>query len=122
FLAALRKTIFDDQVLTLDVAELSQPIRKVLDGPQPQVAHQPDAPHPHGLLRACRERPRRRAADSQDEIAPPHSITSSARASKVGGKVMPRVLAVLRFRTRSNLVGCCTGRSPGFSPLSTRPT
>jgi hypothetical protein len=33
------------------------------------------------LLRACRERPQRRAAEKRDELAPPHySITSSARA------------------------------------------
>src|SRR5262249_21261267 len=39
-----------------------------------------------GLLRARRERPRcRRAADKGDELAPFHSITSSARASSVGG-------------------------------------
>ena len=43
-----------------------------------------DAPHPLGLLRARRQRPRRRAADERDELAPPHSITSSARATKVG--------------------------------------
>ena len=34
-----------------------------------------------GLLRPRRERPRRRAAEHRDERAPPHSITSSARAS-----------------------------------------
>src|SRR6266481_815604 len=42
------------------------------------------------LLRARRERPHRRAAAERDEIAPPyHSITSSARASSVGGMVRP---------------------------------
>jgi hypothetical protein len=36
------------------------------------------------LLRACRERPRgRRAAEEHNELAPLHSITSSARASRV---------------------------------------
>src|SRR5215472_3661932 len=38
------------------------------------------------LLRACGERPRcRRAAEKRDELATSHSITSSARASSVGG-------------------------------------
>src|SRR5262249_39016822 len=37
------------------------------------------------LLRARRERARRCAAEQRDELAPPHSITSSARASSVGG-------------------------------------
>jgi hypothetical protein len=40
------------------------------------------------LLRARRERPRsRRTAEQRDEIAPFHSITSSARASNIGGTV-----------------------------------
>src|SRR5262249_42499869 len=37
--------------------------------------------------RARRERPRRRAAEQRDELAALHSITSSARASSVGGTV-----------------------------------
>ena len=82
-----------------------------------------DAPHPLGLLRARRERPRRRrAAEQRDELAPLHSITSSARASSVGGTSRPSALAVLRLMTSSNLVGCCTGRSAGFSPLRMRST
>src|SRR5262249_44086008 len=32
------------------------------------------------------------------------------------GKASPSAVAVLRFTTISNLVGNCTGRSPGFSP------
>jgi len=36
------------------------------------------------LLRARRERPSRRAAEQRDEVAPLHSITSSARASSIG--------------------------------------
>ena len=35
-----------------------------------------------------------------------HSITSSARASSVGGTSRPSALAVLRLMTNSNLVGC----------------
>jgi hypothetical protein len=46
-----------------------------------------------------------------------YSITSSARASSVGGTSSPSVLAVLRLITSSNLVGCSTERSPGFAPL-----
>src|SRR4051812_458803 len=51
-----------------------------------------------------------------------HSITSSARASSVDGTSMPSVLAVLRLITSSYLVGACTGRSAGFSPLRMRST
>jgi hypothetical protein len=42
------------------------------------------------LLRPRREGPTgRRAAEQRDEIASLHSITSSARASKVGGMSRP---------------------------------
>jgi hypothetical protein len=45
----------------------------------------PDHRH-RRLLRARRERPRgRRAAEKRDELAAVHSITSSARASTLGG-------------------------------------
>src|SRR5215471_16109599 len=47
-----------------------------------------------------------------------YSIISSAVASSVCGNVRPNVLAVLRFRTRSNFVGCSTGKSDGFEPCS----
>src|SRR5262249_24788753 len=76
-----------------------------------------DASHPLRLLRARRERPRRRAAEQRNELAPPHSITSSARASNVAGISRPSALAVLRFKISSNSVGCWTGRSPGLVPL-----
>src|SRR3989304_781079 len=46
-----------------------------------------------------------------------HRITSSARMRTDWGMVRPRALAVLRFTTSSNLVGCSTGRSPGLAPL-----
>src|SRR6516162_3122125 len=65
-------------------------------------------------------------AEQRDELAALHlrarSITSSARASSVGGTSRPRALAVLRLITSSYLVGACTGRSAGFSPLNMRST
>src|SRR5262249_13372362 len=67
-------------------------------------------------------RPCGRTADKRDELAPPHSITSSARAINAGEMVRPSALAVLRLITKSNFVGSSTGRSPGFSPLSMRAT
>src|SRR5262245_65251968 len=80
---------------------------------------------PTSMLRdaCCALRPRRerpcdcRAAEQRDELAPPHSITSSARARSVAGTSMPSALALLRLITSSYLVGACTGRSAGFSPL-----
>jgi hypothetical protein len=81
-----------------------------------QTIVQSSLPHPFALLRARRERPRRRAADEQYELAPPdHSITSSARASSLSGIWRPSALAVLRLMASSNAVGRCTGRSVGFS-------
>src|SRR5262249_52117434 len=64
-----------------------------------------DKSHPPNfscLLRARRERPRRGAAEQRDECAARfHSITSSARASTVGGISRPSVFAVVRLMTRS---------------------
>src|SRR5262249_60512426 len=50
-------------------------------------------------------------------LPPRHSITSSARASSVGGTSRPSALAVFRLITNSNLVGAWTGSSAGFAPL-----
>jgi hypothetical protein len=54
--------------------------------------------------------------ESRDELAPLHSMTSSARASSDGGRVRPKVFAVCKLITNSNRVGCSTGRSAGFAP------
>ena len=79
------------------------------------------------LLRARGERPKKRrhgcgAAEQRDELAPFHSTTSSARPSSGSGTVRPSALAVLRLMISSTFVDCCTGRSPGFSPLRIFPT
>src|SRR5262245_5713550 len=77
-----------------------------------------DEPHPLGLLRARRQRPRRRRAEQRDEVAPPHqSITSSICASSDGEIVSPSASAVFMLSTTWNLVGCSTGRSAGLAPL-----
>src|SRR5262245_3575128 len=64
---------------------------------------------------------RRRATEQRDELASfhvrGHSITSSARASRLSGTVRPSAFAVLRLITSSNLVGCSTGRSAGLAPF-----
>src|SRR5262249_39112162 len=79
----------------------------------------------HRHRRLLRPRPKRPcghpATEQRDELAAFHSITSSAMASTPGGMVRLSVLAVLRLITNSNLVGCTTGRSLGFSPLRIRP-
>src|SRR4026209_881542 len=50
-----------------------------------------------------------------------HSITSSARASSVEGISRRSALAALGLVTRSNFVGCSTGKSAGLAPFSIRP-
>jgi hypothetical protein len=75
------------------------------------------------LLRASRDGPRRnRAAEQRDELAPLHSITSSAATSKPGGTVRPSIRAVWALMTRSNFVDWTTGRSAGLAPFKMRPT
>src|SRR5262249_52958879 len=124
--SALRPARFDGQVPTIDIASFTQPF---VERAQPvcKLAGPFGAEHTNhrhrGLLRTRGERPRRRrAADERDELAAPHSTTSSARASRVSGTVRPSALAVLRLITNSYLVGACTGRSAGFSPLRMRST
>ena len=51
-----------------------------------------------------------------------HSITSSARASSVGGTSRPSTFAVCRLMTSSYLVGCCTGKSLVLVPRRMRST
>src|SRR5262249_38503003 len=78
--------------------------------------------NPSAPLGQCRKWPRNgRPAQTGNELPTPHSITSSARASSVGGMVSPRASAVLRLMTSSNFVGCITGRSAGWAPLRMRP-
>src|SRR4051794_4753643 len=110
---------FEYDVLALGISKLSQsrpecgPKRKVLGksrcGADPQYL-------PY-LLRGRRNRPHRSAAKQLDECAPfHHSMTSSARASSVGGISRRSAFAVVMLMIRSNLVGCSTGRSDGLAP------
>src|SRR5262249_40965809 len=78
-------------------------------------------PHSLRLLCSRRERPRCRAAEQRDELAAAgHSITSSARASRLGGTSKRSALAVLRLITSSNRLGRSIGRSAGLAPRRMR--
>ena len=79
-------------------------------------------PHPLALLRARRERPRCRTVEQRDELAPFHSITSSASDRTLSENLTPSAFAVLRLITNSNLLDCMTGKSAGFAPLRILPT
>ena len=48
-------------------------------------------------------------------------MTSSARASSVGGTLSPSALAVFMLIAVKYLVGACTGRSAGFCHAGLRP-
>ena len=82
--------VVDPHVAAVGPAQLLQPLQERRDAGlrfrivRGAVHEHADAPHALALLRARRERPRgRRAAEQRDELAPLHSITSSARASSV---------------------------------------
>src|SRR5207302_1871277 len=117
----------DVQIATVFPAKQAEPFHQGGRVPLPyriarQVPHQ-HAETAHRTLRLRGDRPshNRAGCERDDEPAPPHSITSSARASSVRGTVRPSALAVLRLMTSSNLVGCCTGRSAGLAPFRILP-
>src|SRR5215470_3933582 len=60
--------------------------------------------------------------EPHDELAPLHSITSSASASSLSGTVSPSILAVWWLITSSIFDTCITGKSAGRAPLRMRPT
>src|ERR1700745_142608 len=114
--------VLDRHILALDVASFTNTLlecsQKVCTAVRRRAVEDPDHRHCR-LLRARREWPGRggRAANERDDLAPPHhSITSSARSRNDSGIVRPSALAVVRLMTRSNLVACSTGISPGFAP------
>src|SRR5262249_12502154 len=116
---SLRPAIDDGKILPLDVTVLAQGITECPQhrGRRDRASEKtnPDLFVPLALLRARRERPRRRrAAEQRDESATLHSITSSARATSSGGRSRPSARAVLRLIASSNLTGCSTGRSAGL--------
>src|SRR3954447_908116 len=122
----------DNQVAPFGVATFLEARTKRPDCP---LSHFTRAEQPQGraLLCFCPGWPCRRQADQCNKLASlhwrldvsmtvvefqhsyrgciPYSITSSARASNVGGTMMPSALAVLRLITSLNLVDCSTGRS-----------
>ena len=124
--ASLRPAIFDCDCPSLGPAEFVQSLHKS-GGPLALASVAPPKNPMVGNLPGCCAR----AASGHAAAAPPssvmnsrrlHSITSSARASSDGGTSRPSDLAVLRLITSSYLVGACTGRSAGFSPLRMRST
>src|SRR6516164_879096 len=118
----------DPRVATLAPAQLLQDLLERRDTyltlwiVSRHVHEHANAPPALRLLRTHRERPHRHAAEQRDELAPSHSITSSAVSRSDGATVMPSAPAVFKLIDSSNLVGLWTGRSPGLAPLSMRST
>src|SRR5262249_46770356 len=118
---AFQPVVLDRHVLALDgagfVEAFAERSAKVRGDLWRSGTHEADHWH-RWLLRVRRERPRGSGADQRDELAPPHSITSSARASSVAGTSSPSACAVIKLTTSSNFVGCSTGISLGLAPRS----
>src|SRR5262245_14274585 len=121
----LRPAILDHDILALDVAGFANALPEcgqiACTISKRRAAEESNHRH-RRLLRPRRKRPCRRAADQRDELAAPHSITSSARSRNDSGMASSSALAVVRLITRSNLLGCSTGMSPGFAPRRTLST
>src|SRR5262245_19145402 len=94
----VQAAIFDSDILAFAEAELAQLRKEGLKERDRWWAREtrPEKADPVclvGLLPPHPQRPSRRAAEQRDELAPFHSITSSARASSVGGMSIPSALA-----------------------------
>src|ERR1051325_10756809 len=105
----------DSKVLPLDETKSSQFIKKRRPGHfiTPSSGHDPypiNRARRLGQAQAGSGRlTSRNRGKEPKHLPPPHSMTSSARASSDWGRVRPSALAVFKLITSSNLVGCCTG-------------
>ena len=98
------ETFLEDYVLPFDIAQLAELLQEWQEydgvGRIGSNGDETDTWDRALLLRPRCERPRsRRSAEQRDELAPLHSITSSARASSDGGTSRPSAFAVLRLVT-----------------------
>src|SRR5262249_28012897 len=125
---AAAPAVVDAYIAPDDPAQFAEPLQEpCIAGLSFGIVRHPghkhaDAPNTLRLLRVCLQRPcRRHAAEKRYEVAALHSITSSARASSIGGMSRLSERAVCKLRTNSNLVDCRTGRSAGFVPLRMLP-
>src|SRR5215831_10018339 len=101
--------IFDGYIVALDITYFFQSFsergREVRTRLGRSLVKETDHGH-RWLLRPRRERPRGRAADQRDELAAPHSITSSAVNNSRGGISSPSAAVTFRLITSSYLLGC----------------
>ena len=122
FIADGKTASVDRDILAVDEAELAQRVDENGERGQRERNQRADAIFAWCGLRDESTRPGdRRTAEQRDERAACHSITSSAVICIISGTARLSAFAVLRLIANSNFVGCITGRSAGFSPLSMRP-
>src|SRR5581483_8540980 len=108
----------DAQVLAVDETLIGETTAQpVQDGRQVVGRAAVQEAHDFYAARLRARRQRRRDGRRAEEGAPLHSITSSARARKVGGRVMPSAAAVLRLTIISKRLACCTGMSAVGTPF-----
>lgn len=107
----------DRKVLSLDPAKVGQALGKRRDHFSAVRPGEEDADASHAAGLRTSQSSYRQRSRGQQELAPLHSITRSARTKNDRGILMPSVLAVLRLTTNSNLVGCSIGSSAGVAPL-----
>ena len=116
----VRPAEFDRDILALSVAGLGKTLSKCREQASAwfRRAGMQEADYRHLLLlRSCSQRLRCRGAEQRDELAPPHSITSSAVARSVGGTFTPSDFAVFEFTISSKRVGRSAGKSAGLVPF-----
>jgi hypothetical protein len=80
---AVCPAIFDGHILTVNVSRFFQTLKEGTERGREALGRSTVKKSDHRqrmLLRKRRERPRRCAAQKRDELAPPHSMTSSAIA------------------------------------------
>jgi len=105
---AVGPTVGDRKVFPLNVSE---PVERIMELTYANilsrsVIEDANTRYLRRLLRARRERPPRGRADERYELAPFHSITSSARSRIDVGTSKPRNFAVLRLMISSTFVVC----------------
>ena len=118
-------------VLALEEWDLARPMARMVISPPQSQPMQPDIPnwtwHEYGMRVGFW-----RIKRMLDALKIGPTVTLNARVCETypqvvracieAGTSMPSALAVFRLITSSYLVGACTGRSAGFSPLRMRST
>ena len=119
-IVALRPAVFDRHVLSLDVAGLAQPLAERgqigADAPGELPLRKPIT----GIAFCCaaqRAARRLRAAQQEHQLAPPHSMTSSARARILGEICQSEPLCGFEIDGR---LQCCSWPGQSGAPQTAR--